>query len=393
MFLLLFIVLAAPLIQMIPNAALAAMLIFTGYNLAAPREFIHTYKIGPEQLLIFVTTIVVTLLTDMLVGVGVGIVIKLLIHVINGVKIRELFKVNLSVLNKKGEILIRLKNPAIFTNFIPFTNKLRTIPRNANIVVDFTYVPLIDHTFMEGLSHIEEEVYDKGGKIEFKGFDKHHYFSDHPLAGRKLVKNPNFQLQAEQLDHRQSLLLLYSQKNKLEFDPKRSASVVKFSYSDFIVVRRSRYAENFLLGNRSNFNFLFADLDIQVTQELSLNKTFTKNTVVFLSNLKKHNIPDFTLTKELAFDFIKELQGNVDIDFEGFPVFSNSYFLTGENEQAIRKLFTPKLLKLMEENQKYYIQANSSRFFICREDELFDLEQYNETILFLEKFVAALTED
>ncbi|MFN0048727.1 MAG: SulP family inorganic anion transporter [Cytophagales bacterium] len=392
LFLLLFIVLASPLIQMIPNAALAAMLIFTGYNLAAPREFIHTYKIGAEQLLIFVTTLVITLLTDMLIGVAAGIAIKLTIHLINGIKLKELFKVNLSILNMKGIILIRLKNPAIFTNFIPFTNKLRTIPRNAHIIVDFTYVPLIDHTFMEGLSHIEEEVYDKGGKIEFKGFDKHHYFSDHPLAGRTLVKNPNFHLEAEQLNERQSKLLLYSQKNKLEFDPKRSASVMKFSYSDFIVVRRSRYAENFLLGNRDNFSFLFADLNIQVTQELSLNKTFTKSTIVFLSNIKNVNIPDFTLTKEQAFDFIKELQGNTDIDFEEFPEFSNNYFLSGEDESGIRKFFKPKALKLMEENKNYYIQSMNSRIFIYKEDVLYDLDQYTETIQFIEKFVEAVTE-
>lgn len=392
LFLLLFIVLAAPLIQLIPNAALAAMLIFTGYNLAAPKEFVHTFKIGAEQLMIFVTTIVITLLTDMLVGVACGILIKLLIHLINGIKLKDLFRVNLSVINMKGQYLIRLKNPAIFSNFIPFTNKLKTIPRNAHIVVDFTYVPLIDHTFMEGLSHIEEEVYDKGGKIEFKGFDKHHYFSDHPLAGRTLVKNPHFHLEAEQLDERQSKLLLFAQKNKFEFDPKRSASVMKFSYSDFTVVRRSRYAENFLIGDRENFSFLFADLNVQVTQELSLNKSYTKNTILFLSNLKNHHIPDFTLARELAFDFIKELQGDIDIDFEENPEFSNHYFLTGEDEVAIRKFFNANLLNLMVQNKNYYIQSKNSRIFIYQEGKLFDLEDYTETLAFVEKFSEAIIE-
>lgn len=61
LFLFLFVIVAAGLIEMIPNAALAAMLIFTGYNLAAPKEFINTFKIGADQLIIFVVTEVATL--------------------------------------------------------------------------------------------------------------------------------------------------------------------------------------------------------------------------------------------------------------------------------------------------------------------------------------------
>ena len=45
-------------------------------RLASPQEFVHVYKIGADQLLFFVTTMLVTLATDLLVGVGVGLGIK-----------------------------------------------------------------------------------------------------------------------------------------------------------------------------------------------------------------------------------------------------------------------------------------------------------------------------
>jgi len=44
-FLLLAMVFMIPIIEFIPNSALAAMLIYAGYNLAAPKHFIHAYKI------------------------------------------------------------------------------------------------------------------------------------------------------------------------------------------------------------------------------------------------------------------------------------------------------------------------------------------------------------
>ena len=57
-FLLAFVLLLPFVIRMIPLAALGAMLVYTGFRLASPKEFIHTYKIGVEQLVVFVTTVV-----------------------------------------------------------------------------------------------------------------------------------------------------------------------------------------------------------------------------------------------------------------------------------------------------------------------------------------------
>ena len=83
-FLFIAMLLLIPIIELIPNTALAAVLIFVGYRLASPQEFVNAYKTGKEQFLIFCTTITFILATDLLVGMLAGIIVKLLIHLING---------------------------------------------------------------------------------------------------------------------------------------------------------------------------------------------------------------------------------------------------------------------------------------------------------------------
>ena len=85
------------LIHEIPLSALAAMLVYTGFRLASPKEFLNVYKIGREQLVIFVTTIVAVLATDLLIGIAIGIAVKFVIHMFNGVPLGSFFKPFLDV--------------------------------------------------------------------------------------------------------------------------------------------------------------------------------------------------------------------------------------------------------------------------------------------------------
>lgn len=68
----------ASLMNLIPLASLAAVLIYTGYKLLAPQQLIEQYKKGWGQLIPFVITVLAIVLSDLLIGVSIGIVISLI---------------------------------------------------------------------------------------------------------------------------------------------------------------------------------------------------------------------------------------------------------------------------------------------------------------------------
>ncbi len=185
-FLLLAMIFLIPYIELIPNSALAAMLIYAGYRLAAPKEFIHTYKIGKEQLAIFLTTIIVTLAEDLLLGIFAGILVKFIFHLANGVKFNQLFKANYKLIEQENHTILKVKNAAIFSNLIAYKKVLNTIPLTNKVTIDFASTKLVDHSFMNFIHHYQLERSEESSECLIIGLDKHKALSKHHLATRKL---------------------------------------------------------------------------------------------------------------------------------------------------------------------------------------------------------------
>ncbi len=180
-------------IHRIPLAALAAMLIYTGFRLAHPREFLHVLQIGREQLIIYVTTIVAVLATDLLMGIGIGIGVKFLIHLLNGVPVRSLFKPYLEVIEEDAETYwILASHSAVFSNWIPFRRRILDVGlvHRKNVVVDLSDTRLVDHTVMEKLHELEQDFQRSGLELKVVGLENHRPLSDHPHSARKRQLEP-----------------------------------------------------------------------------------------------------------------------------------------------------------------------------------------------------------
>ncbi|WP_339888351.1 SulP family inorganic anion transporter [uncultured Flavobacterium sp.] len=185
-FILAFVLLAAPILEMIPNAALAAMLITVGIKLAHPKEFVHTFKIGKEQLAIFLVTIFFTLFEDLLVGIAAGIILKMIIHLFNGTPISSFFKAPTLVSFEGNNYLVEIDKAAIFTNYLGVKRKLEAIPPGFNVTIDLKKTKLVDHSVMENLEHFKNDYESNDNStVSIIGLDNHQPLSEHPLSGRK----------------------------------------------------------------------------------------------------------------------------------------------------------------------------------------------------------------
>jgi MFS superfamily sulfate permease-like transporter len=167
-FILIFLIFAVTFSDYIPNAALAAMLIGVGYKLAHPREFGHMAKIGQEQIAIFIVTILVTISTDLLLGIGAGILLKLIIHLYNGSPVKHLFNAKTVI---EGNT-IHVKGCAVFSNYIGIKKAIDTFEKTQDVIFDVTTCKIVDHTVIENLHHIKEDFENEGGSFTIQGLDE-----------------------------------------------------------------------------------------------------------------------------------------------------------------------------------------------------------------------------
>jgi MFS superfamily sulfate permease-like transporter len=189
LFLLAFVALVPGLIHQIPLAALGAMLVYTGFRLASPKEFVGAYKIGWEQLLVFVTTIVAVLATDLLIGVAIGVAVEFLIQMFHYAPIRSLLISDVTIHPQDARtIRVELQHAAVFSNWISIRRRLNSLDQNCDVILDMSHVHLIDHTVMEKLHEMEQEFEEAGRKLHVAGLEHHKSFSNHPRSTRRKVK-------------------------------------------------------------------------------------------------------------------------------------------------------------------------------------------------------------
>ncbi|WP_298506897.1 SulP family inorganic anion transporter [uncultured Maribacter sp.] len=382
LFLVAFVLLFQNQLRMIPLAALAAILVYTGYKLATPKTLGKIAKIGKEQIVIFLVTLLTTLFTNLITGISAGIVITFLIHVLINKSfslfINHITKPNILMYKEKdgNNYYVSVKYFCSFLNFYKLKNNLDVIPENENIILDFSLCSFVDHTVMDGIESYVDTFSKKGGSIEIIGLDKHRADSKHPFAIRKVIPFSKIGAVERYFTKRQKLLKNTAKEYHWNYVPKKDIKTNFLNNFIFFKTREIPYIYNTLKDNESKFKVV----DVEFTEGAFIAKEVVKTTIMYIQ--LDNEIPVFTLDKEGLLDFIYGLAGFKDITINNHPDFNKRFYLSGENEIPIKELFTDELILFLESNPYYHIESNGSTLLILKKERLLSVQEIKAMIFF-----------
>ena len=146
-FLLFAVILIPTLLNKMPMACLAAILIMIGLKLASPKVFKHMWKAGKYQFIPFIVTVVAVVATDLLKGVGIGLLVSIVFILRGNMKLAYFFK---KEEHQEGETIhIDLAQEVSFLNKAAIKQTLAHLPRNSKVVIDAAGTVYIDYDVLE----------------------------------------------------------------------------------------------------------------------------------------------------------------------------------------------------------------------------------------------------
>ncbi|UFH34265.1 SulP family inorganic anion transporter [Flavobacterium acetivorans] len=170
--LLLISVLSIPMIlNKIPLATLATILILVGYKLAKPATFIHFWQKGKYQFVPFIATLIAVVATDLLKGVLLGIVISVIFILRGNLKRAYSFKKEEYI---DGDIIhIDLAQEVSFLNKAAIKLTLNEIPENSKVIINAHDTVYIAHDILDLIREFKTtRAIDENIKVKLKGFKK-----------------------------------------------------------------------------------------------------------------------------------------------------------------------------------------------------------------------------
>jgi MFS superfamily sulfate permease-like transporter len=160
----------AGVLNMIPLASLAAILLMVGYKLAKPSLFIQMYKLGWEQFVPFVATVAAILATDLLKGISVGILFGIFYTLRHSFRNSHHMKDGVSTQDGKELHHIVLAEEVSFFNKASVMTALDKIPANSKVVIDCSYSKSIAYDVVELIQEYKTNASSKNIQVETINF-------------------------------------------------------------------------------------------------------------------------------------------------------------------------------------------------------------------------------
>lgn len=156
------------LLNKIPLASLAAVLIIVGYKLTKPMLYKHQFKLGRRQFIPFISTVVAILFTDLLVGILIGMAIGVFYILKSHYKAPYLYDEEKHHESGKPILQIRLNEHVSFLNKARLQKTLEELPPNSKVLLDGTPSKEIDHDALEIIHNFKNMALEKNISFQLK---------------------------------------------------------------------------------------------------------------------------------------------------------------------------------------------------------------------------------
>lgn len=369
-FLILFVLIFAPIIRSVPLAALAAILLHTGYKLASPKVFKQAYDQGVEQLFFLVTTLIVTLYTNLLYGIIGGILATLLLHMLlarvgfinffkmvykSGSKIHKL---------ENGTYNVKLKGIANFLYTLQLDKLLKTIPIGSTVRIDMAQTRLVDLSILENMIEFKRVNENNGGDVKLLGLENHFASTSHNRALKIITGRVK-----KRITKRQIRLQKMAIANGWTFDREVDWNTSYLRNFHFFDSRPIEMKSNSLQGMdvENNAHWEIADIVFDEGAMIALEVFQSTVQVVRLPS----PIPKFIIDKEGTFDKIfdkvKAFSGvKRESSFNKYTGFSRKFYVSGDEKEAIKNFISDELVLFLEENEIHHIESNGEALMIFK---------------------------
>lgn len=387
--LLLFIVVLSPIMRQVPLCAFAILLVYTGFKLASPSVFKQAYNQGTEQLVFFIGTMVLTLYTNLLVGLLGGLLLALVTHMLLARLtipqfFRAVYRSRTKVVHRPdGTYDLKIRGIANFLGILRVDKMVAQIPAGADVNIDLSETRLVGMTYMDYLVEYLKTQRETGGNVFITGLDSHVSSSTYNRALKISLTGST-----AKLSQRQKRLRNLATERDYQYTSQVDWNTVYLKKFHFFEIRPIERKYNCLRGSFDDLDVSWEITDVTFNEGQAFTaETFDTTLMVLKLNQK---IPVFTMEKEgvfeKIFDRVMAFTGYKDIDFKMYPDFSKKFLLMGNNEPEIRAFFTDEIIRFFETQQVYRLESNGEALVIfdkiklARTDETIELIKYGEEL-------------
>jgi MFS superfamily sulfate permease-like transporter len=387
--LLLFIVVLSPVMRQVPLCAFAILLVHTGFKLASPAVFKQVYNQGIEQLVFFIATMVITLYSNLLIGLLGGSILVLVTHILLArIPIAQFFKLvyssrtRLIPLSERNYIL-KVRGIANFLGIIKVDKLVAQIPTNADVNIDLSETRLVDMSYMDYLVEFLNKQRESGGKVNISGLDAHISSSTFNKALKFMVTGESIKL-----THREKRLRNLATEKGYNYSREVNWNTSYLKQFHFFEIRPIERKNNCLNGSYKDKEASWEIADVIFNE----GKAFTAetfNTTLMVLKLNRA-LPIFTMEREKAyeklFDRVIAFTGYKDIEFKMFSKFSKKFMVMGEDEKELQSFFTKEVVQFFEDHQISHVESNGEALLIfnklklARTDETLEFIDYGEEL-------------